>query len=203
MIKKELKLIVFSAIIIAFISVFTPSLCFNLAEAYEAEGYEKPELGWSRESSVFFSYQFEYDYSDNENPIEYHKYFFLNTKVFGDSESPFSSEKNLVLRFAEVSYSVLFFVIFSYVCHKCIKDCCRKKTKYFLYAALIFSSLVIINLIYTHFSYSSLNNSILIYTEHINFLYGFYLMIIPIFLFFSAHFIQKYYFDLTEKEKKE
>ena len=35
-----------------------------------------------------------------------------------------------------------------------------------------------------------------------NILYGFYLMIITIVLFFSAHFIQYYYFDLPEKEKR-
>ena len=214
--KLLLKLIVIVAIAIGFLYLFVPSFFIDFSDLSKYSGVENPEKYVKIEYAPFLIHEIAYDFSNSDDPSEYHIYYFLNILKFETGEardisSPHMQNPDIYYinkssNFINIFYMSTFLaliivpILIFYFLYKGFKSIDNKKTKYFLYAGFV-NLIVFVFYITAYFYFiKSMDIYNLGYTSFINIGYGFYLVIISIILFFFAYILQNYYIKY-QKEK--
>ena len=212
--KLMLNLFVLIAIALTIASIFTPSLSSNSLDYYEKGGFTYNDVGfkWVVDSSIIFS-----RWTVSIGNITAAKYFIFGffpyeTELWKEvnleglqimsydliSEDVAPSSNILITGILLIIFTLL--ISFFYFYYRGIKNCSRKKTRYFLYDGIIVLFIAIISFFVFNFSLNLIesNKTWLELTDYIKFEYGFYYMIISSVLFFSAFVLQNFFIDYSE-----
>lgn len=210
-----LNMIVLVAISLGFISLFAPTISNDYSDLLKKLGTENPEKYTKHEITPILIHSIAYDFSNPDNPSEYHIYNFFQFLKFETGtprETDYAHETNPDLYYINQASNfsnifVMFYIIASitfpllliYFIYKGIKNI-YNKTRYFLYVGSIILISVVIFMVGMYYSINSLDIYNLGYIDITTIEYGFYLGIVTIVLFFLAYILQNYYLEYP-KEK--
>ncbi len=215
--KNILKIFAFIATSLTIVSMCLSVVSLDYSNILEKNGYQKPDLYWRMDSSFLFFHYSVYDYRDQNNSSEYHRYnlfyFFIfetGDKSISDSFSHvnfydgISVDKEIFFTDSATSITWLLFafvilLLCIFFCYRGIKYCTIKKTKDFLFLGIIGLIFSFVFIVLRYFAYDFVDINELGYTKYFNFEYGFYVFYVSIFLFFVVYFIQKYFLDLPDE----
>jgi len=218
--RKILLVILIISILLSLSAIFLPIFGINYADILEKNGYERPKIYWKTESSFIFRHFSIYDFREDRDNSEFHRYWmfgqkfdFGNTTLINEFTNPSYEEKimNDVDNPRAYSASALLYaiagivslIIFIYFSYKVYKNLDNKKNRYFLYLGFLIFIGLFLRYIYDYYGqrFSDVNN--LGYAESIYLTYGFYTMLFSGILFIILYYLKNYFIKNLNKPDAE
>ena len=210
-----LNLVFISAIALGITSLFVPTTRIDYSDLYEDSGYTNIERYAVLESSPILTRYVEYDFSKSNAPSENHRYSILTIFHFESGEpvkikaSVYLNDTDYVIEsYGLIDMFSMIYVVFEIVLtailflllYRGFKNM-YQKNRYFLYLGLVSLVIFVLTIIAIYYTENLADINNLGYTNYLTFQYGFYLGIVAIILFFTAHILQNYFIEHTEQEK--
>ena len=219
--KTLLDLIIITAIAMTIISLFLPIICIDYSDVYKNEYNEEPDKYAKLENSILLWHYAYYDLSNPEEPYENHQYRLFNIIKF-ETGKPIDIQSNIVSLeerefltnngdfFFSTNIAIYIYMafipiglaVYIYLCYKGIKNIGIKRTKYFLYLALLSVIIFIVYIVGNYFFLETLDIRNIGYSKHMTTGDGFITGLISVTLFFIAYVTQQYFIKIDKNSDK-